>query len=98
MECVPAARFVKVICAAPPLKVAVPTDAPESRKAIVPVGVAAPVPLLAAATFAVKVTLAPAIICVEDAETEVFVFTFAGAETTTERTVEVELAKFESPE
>jgi hypothetical protein len=85
-----------VICAAPPIKVAVPTDALESRKVIVPVGVT--VLPVAAATLAVNVTLAPAIICVEDAETEVFVFTFAGGETTTGSTVEVEPAKFESPE
>jgi hypothetical protein len=84
-----------LICADPPLNVAVATTVCESRKETVPVGV--PVPLTAA-TFAVKVTLAPAVICVAETVSKVLVFIFAGAETTTVTTVEVDTAKFASPE
>lgn len=95
MECVPTASAAVVSCAEPPLSVAAPSDALESRKLIVPVGVAVP---LAGATLAVNVTLLPATIWVDDSESELFVFTFAGAETVTAIAAEVDAEKFESPE
>jgi hypothetical protein len=95
IEYVPAVSAAVLSCAEPSLRVAAPSDALESRKLIVPVGVAVP---LAGATLAVNVTLLPATIWVDDAESEVFVFTFAGAETVTAITPEVDAAKFESPE
>jgi hypothetical protein len=50
------------------------------------------------ATRAVNVTLAPALICVADAEREVVVLIFAGAETVIEIADEADAAKFVSPE
>jgi hypothetical protein len=84
-----------LICADRPLNVAVPTTVCESRNETIPVGVAVP---LTAATFAVNVTLAPAVICGAETVNKVLVFIFAGAETTTVTTVEVDAAKFASPE
>jgi len=84
-----------LICADPTLNVADPTDVCPSRNDIDPDGV--PVPL-AAATFAVSVTLLPAVICVADNDKAVLVLTFAGAETVTGTAAEVDGEKLESPE
>lgn len=93
--CGPTVKFATLTCAEPLLNVAEATVVPESRNEIVPEGV--PVPLVAA-TCAVNVTALPAVICAVDVESEVFVFTFAEAETVIAITADVDAAKFASPE
>ena len=64
IESDPAGRVVVLNVAVPPeLRVAVPRMAVPFRKATVPVGMVLPV---CGATFAVKVTLCPVLICVAD--------------------------------
>ena len=64
IESDPAGRLVVLNVAVPPeLRVAVPRMVDPFRKATVPVGIVLPV---CGATFAVKVTLCPVLICVAD--------------------------------
>jgi hypothetical protein len=77
-----------------PVNVADPTTVCESRNVMLPVGVTVPA---AAATFAVNVTPLPAVICVADRDKDVLVLIFAGGETVTATTAELEAEKFGSP-
>ena len=89
MECAPLAKLVVAYCADPAASVALPICVCLSKNAIVPVGVLAPD---CGATFAVNVTLAPALICVAEAVIAVVVPVFAGAETVIAIAVDVEVA------
>jgi len=95
ITCVPVERFVAVNCPEPVLSVAEPMGVCELRNVIVPVGIPDP---LDGVTFEVNVTLLPLVICVEETESDVLVFVFAGGNTVTEIVAEVEGEKFESPE
>src|SRR5277367_1861022 len=95
MECVPVESVAVLNCADLPVNVAGPMTICESRNVMLPVGATVPA---ADATFAVNVTLLPAVICVADRDKDVLVLTFAGAETVTATIAELEAEKFESPE
>jgi hypothetical protein len=92
---VPAASVVVVNCAEPAASIALPICAPPSRNMTVPVGVPEPD---AGAMCALNVTPAPVVICDAEAESDVVVAIFAGAETTMVTVAESEAAKFASPE
>src|SRR5271163_2398376 len=95
MECVPVESVAVLNCADPPVNVADPTTVCESRNVMLPVGATVPA---AGATFAVNVTLLPAVICVADRDKDVLVLIFAGPETVTATAAELEGEKFASPE
>ena len=81
--------------AEPPLSVAEPICVDTSRKLIEPVGMPFPD---CGATAAVNVTLCPPVSCVAEAESEVAVAIFVGAEIATDTALDVEGEKFVSPE
>ena len=91
----PAARFAVANCAEPAASAPDPICVCPSRNDTFPVGVPAPD---CGVTRAVNVTLAPALICVAEAEREVVVLIFAGAETVIEIADDTDAAKFVSPE
>lgn len=91
----PAARLLVLNCADPTASATEPICDCPSRNMTVPVAVPDPD---CGITFAANVTLLPAVICVAEAEIEVFVVIFAGAETVSEIVAEADAAKVESPE
>jgi hypothetical protein len=95
MVCVPAAKFIVENCAEPAPKATEPICDCASRNETVPVGVPEPD---CGATLAVNVMFEPEVFWVAEADSEVVVLIFAGAETVSEIAADVEVAKVESPE
>ena len=95
MVCVPAAKFIVENCAEPAPKAAEPICDCASRNETVPVGVPEPD---CGATLAVNVMFESEVIWVAEADSEVVVLIFAGAETVSEIAADVEVAKVELPE